>query len=67
MAYSAPPGTRTSSAMVRRETSSKKHLLSPASLLPQHASRANGLRSTPPEAEPCACRTVSPKRAKPAC
>ncbi len=51
MAYSAPPGTRTSSAIVRRETSSKNQFLSPASLPPKHASRAAGLRGIPSEAD----------------
>ncbi|RKX28276.1 MAG: hypothetical protein DRP71_17540, partial [Verrucomicrobia bacterium] len=57
---SVPPGRRTSSAMVRRETSSKNQFLSHASLLPQHASRTTGLRGIPFEADHARVGLVRP-------
>ncbi len=62
---SVSPGTRTSSAMVRRETYSKKQFLSYASLLPQHASRVTGLRGIPFEEDHARVGLVRPSGRSP--
>jgi hypothetical protein len=62
---SNPPGTRTSSDMVKRETCSKNQFLSPASLLAQHASRATGLRGTSPETDLSCVGLIRPNRRSP--